>query len=102
MVRQASPAKAVVAPATNWLIAPAPDGPCIGGVPPTPGKVTGEGQIEGDPVFSSLGDLLSVPALIPNLTDLKAQATFGFVVQCCTATGNLEYNDHRADVRIKA
>jgi len=29
-------------------------------------------------------------------------ATFGFVVHCCPATGNLEYNDHPADVRIKA
>ncbi len=88
---------------TPWLIAPAPGGACIGGRPSTPGKVTGGGQILGsDPVFSPLGDLLSVPALIPSLTNPNAQATFGFVVKCCAATGNLDYNDHQADVRIKA
>src|SRR5206468_78626 len=87
---------------TPWLIAPAPGGACLGGVPSTPGKVTGGGQIESDPIFSPLGDLLSVPALIPSLADPMAQATFGFVVECCPATGNLDYNDHAAGVRIKA
>src|SRR5439155_24451773 len=88
---------------TPWLTSPAPFGACVGGVPPTPGKVTGGGQIPGDdPIFSPLGDLLSVPALIRSLADPKAQATFGFAVKCCPATGNLEYNDHQADVRIKA
>ena len=67
----------------------------------TPGKVTGGGQIEGDPVFSPLGDLLSVPALAPSQASPNGKATFGFVVRCCPATGNLEYNDHDADVRIK-
>jgi len=87
---------------TPWLIAPAPAGACVGGVS-APGKVTGGGQIPGDdPIFSPLGDLLSVPALIPSLADPTAQATFGFVAKCCPATGNLEYNDHQADVRIKA
>jgi hypothetical protein len=87
---------------TPWLIAPAPAGACVGGVS-APAKVTGGGQIPGDdPVFSLLGDLLSVPALIPSLADPNAKATFGFVVKCCPATGNLEYNDHQADVRIKA
>ena len=87
---------------TPWLIAPAPAGACVGGVS-APAKVTGGGQIPGDdPVFSPLGDLLSVPALIPSLADPNAKATFGFVVKCCPATGNLEYNDHQADVRIKA
>ncbi len=86
---------------TPWLTAPAPVGGCIGGAS-TPGKVTGGGEIESDPLFSLLGDLLSVPALIPSLVDPMAQATFGFVVKCCPATGNLEYNDHQADVRIKA
>jgi len=86
---------------TPWLTAPTPVGGCIGGAS-TPGKVTGGGQIESDPLFSLLGDLLSVPALIPSLADPMAQATFGFVVKCCPATGNLEYNDHQADVRIKA
>ena len=86
---------------TPWLTAPAPGGACLGGVASTPGKVTGGGQID-DPIFSPLGDLLSVPALIPSLADPKAQATFGFVVKCCAATGNLEYKDSQADVRIKA
>jgi hypothetical protein len=87
---------------TPWLIAPAPAGACVGGAS-APAKVTGGGQIPGDdPVFSPLGDLLSVPALIPSLADPNAQATFGFVAQCCPAKGNLEYNDHQANVRIKA
>jgi hypothetical protein len=64
--------------------------------------VTGGGQIEGDLIFSPLGDLVSLPALVPSLTDPRAQATFGFVVRCCAPTGNLEYNDHQAGVRIKA
>jgi len=85
-----------------WLIAPAPVGACVGGAS-APAKVTGGGQIPGDdPIFSPLGALLSVPALIPSLADPNAQATFGFVAKCCPATGNLEYNDHQADVRIKA
>jgi hypothetical protein len=87
---------------TPWLIAPAPGGACLGGVPPTPGKVTGGGQIQGDPLFSPLGDLLSVPALIPSLSGGNSQASFGFSVRCCAPTGNLEYNDHGQGVRIKA
>jgi len=87
---------------TPWLIARAPSGPCVGGIPSTPGKATGGGQIGSDPVFSPLGDLVSVPALIPSLADPSSQATFGFVARCCGPAGNLEYNDHRADVRIKA
>jgi hypothetical protein len=87
---------------TPWLLAPAPSGPCLGGVPSTPGKATGGGQIGSDPVFSPLGDLLSLPALIPSLAAPTAQATFGFVAKCCAPSGNLEYNDHQANVRIKA
>ncbi len=87
---------------TPWLTARAPGGPCIGGVPSTPGKVTGGGQVQGDPVFSPLGDLISLPALIPSLAGGGSQATFGFVVKCCAPSGNLEYNDHGASVRIKA
>jgi hypothetical protein len=68
----------------------------------TPGKVTGGGQIESDPVFSPFGDLLSVPALVPSAASPTAKATFGFSVRCCAPKGNLEYNDHDADVRIKA
>ena len=87
---------------TPWLTAPAPVGACIGGAS-TPGKVTGGGQIPGeDPIFSPLGDLISLPALLPSLSSPSGNATFGFVVKCCRATGNLEYNDHEANVRIKA
>jgi hypothetical protein len=67
------------------------------------GKVTGGGQVQGDPVFSAGGLLLSLPALVPSLADPKSQGSFGFVVQSSgTPTGNLEYNDKPADVRIKA
>ena len=44
----------------------------------------------------------AVPALTPSLTGLTSQATFGFNVKCCAATGNLSYHDHGANVRIKA
>ncbi len=91
---------------TPWLSAPAPNGACIGGLPSTPGKVTGGGQIDGDPVFAVDGVLLSLPALVPSLGDPNSRATFGFVVQAADGaaapTGNLEYNDHDAGVRIKA
>jgi hypothetical protein len=86
---------------TPWLVAPAPGGACAGGAP-TPGKATGGGQTDGDPIFSPLGELLSLPALIPSLSDPTAQSTFGFVAKCCPSAGNLEYNDHQAGVRIKA
>jgi hypothetical protein len=36
---------------TPWLIAPAPGGACLGS---TPGKVTGGGQIQSDPIWSVL------------------------------------------------
>jgi hypothetical protein len=69
----------------------------------TPGKATGGGQIgENEPLFSALGDLLSVPALIASPTDPAANCTFGFNGRCCEPSGNLEYNDHTQDVRIKA
>jgi len=86
-----------------WLTAPPPS-PCPAAPPPpnTPGKVTGGGQIQGDPIFSPLGDLLSLPALIPSLSGGNSQASFGFTVNCCAPTGNLEYNDHGQGVRIKA
>jgi hypothetical protein len=91
---------------TPWLSAPSPNGACIGGQPSTPGKVTGGGQIDGDPVFAVDGVLLSLPALVPSLSDPNSRATFGFVVQQAVdaqfPTGNLEYNDHDAGVRIKA
>jgi hypothetical protein len=66
--------------------------------------VTGGGQISGDPVFSATGDLLSAPALIPSVANPKSQASFGFVVQGGapkSLSGNLDYNDKAAGVRIK-
>jgi len=91
---------------TPWLLTPAPTGKCLGGVPSTPGKVTGGGQVDGDPVFAIDGVLLSLPALVPSLADPSSQANFGLVVQQGTGggtpTGNLEYNDKAAGVRIKA
>jgi hypothetical protein len=91
-----------------WLTAPAPVGACIGGES-TPGKATGGGQIEGDPVFAltesvffPIGTLLSVPALVPSASDPNSRASFGFVAKCCAPSGNLQYNDHAADVQIKA
>jgi len=93
-----------VADYTPWLTAAAPGGPCIGGIPNTPGKVTGGGQIE-DPVFSPLGDLISLPAIMAS-TSGGAQANFGFVIQFASGDpapkGNLVYNDKGAGVRIKA
>src|SRR5207253_937801 len=89
---------------TPWLVAPAPGGKCLGGAPSTPGKVTGGGQISGDPDFSVGGVLLSQPALVSSLADPQSRASFGFVVQAQDSgapTGNLEYNDNSAGVRIK-
>ena len=88
---------------TPWLTAPFPIGACLGGAPSTPGKVTGGGQIPGDdPLFSPLGELISLPAIVPSLSNSNSNASFGFVAKCCPESGNLEYNDHGADVRIKA
>ncbi|MGB2874171.1 MAG: post-COAP-1 domain-containing protein [Gaiellaceae bacterium] len=86
-----------------WLTVP-PPAPCPAAPPPpnTPGKVTGGGQIDGDPLFSPLGDLISLPALMPSLSGSNSNSTFGFVAKCCAPSGNLEYNDHGMNVRIKA
>jgi parallel beta-helix repeat protein len=90
---------------TPWLLAPAPGGPCIGGQPSTPGKVTGGGQITGPPLFSLTGDLLSLPAVMLSPGGL-AQSNFGFVIQFASGDpapkGNLLYDDHGSGVRIKA
>lgn len=83
-----------------WLIAPAPGGACAG-APNTSGKVTGGGQIESSPLFSLTGTLLTAPAVVPSAANPRAQASFGFVAECCDPRGNLEYNDKPADVRIK-
>jgi len=69
----------------------------------TTGKVTGGGQIAGDPLFGVGGDLLSVPAIVPSAVGSGSQASFGFVVQSNgSPKGNLEYHDKLAGVRIKA
>ena len=90
---------------TPWLTARAPGGPCIGGLASTPGKVTGGGQVQGqDPLFSPIGELLSLPAII--LSPSGARANFGFVIQLAPGAsvpkGNLVYQDHDADVQIKS
>ena len=87
---------------TPWLVARAPGGACIGGVPSTPGKVTGGGQIgDTDPLFSPLGDLLSLPAITLSLGG-GGEANFGFVVKftegSTAPTGNLVYQDRAEDV----
>jgi hypothetical protein len=69
---------------TPWLVAPAPGGGCVGGVPSTPGKATGGGQIASDP------------------SDPRARATFRFEAKCCAPTGSLDYDDRQAGVRIEA
>jgi hypothetical protein len=84
-----------------WLTGPYPSGRCVG-IVSTPGKVTGGGQLQGDPLFSSLGALVSPPAIAPSAAGGTAQATFGFVAKCCPASGNLEYEDHQLGVRVKA
>jgi hypothetical protein len=84
-----------------WLIAPAPQGACHG-VVNTPGKVTGGGQVTGDPTFSSSGALLSPPAVMTSAAGPTQKATFGFVITCCPPKGNLQYDDHAMGVTIKA
>jgi hypothetical protein len=69
----------------------------------TPGKATGGGQIgDSDPLFSFLGDLISLPAIVASPIDPASQCTFGFTAKCCDPSGNLEYKDHSQDVRIKS
>ena len=68
-------------------------------------KVTGGGTID-DPVFSPIGDLLSLPAVMPSLAGGGAQASFGLSVQsqspAAAPTGNLVYHDHGTGDDIKA
>jgi len=91
---------------TPWLIARYP-APCIGGLPSTPGKVTGGGQIDdSDPLFSPLGDLISLPAILVSTNATGAQANFGFIIEfrsgASAPRGNLLYEDHGNGTRIKA
>jgi hypothetical protein len=89
---------------THWSTT-SPGPPCPP-TPNTPGKVTGGGQIPSDdPVFSPTGDLLSLPAITlsaVSASNPNGKATFGFVAKCCAPSGNLDYNDQPAGVRIKA
>jgi len=87
---------------TPWLVSRAPGGACVGGLPSTPGKVTGGGQIPGDdPLFSLTGDLLSIPGIDRQRVRPQRKATFGFVVSCCAPTGKPRVRDQQADVRIR-
>jgi len=74
--------------------------------PNTPGKVTGGGRIEPGPTTTTLDLVLDLATvLIDNGSgpaSVGSKATFGLSVVCCPPKGNLEYNDHDADVRIKA
>jgi hypothetical protein len=68
----------------------------------TPGKVTGGGFIQPDGTMT-LATLLIQSGVNASVGD---KATFGFVVQfnagAPSPTGNLQYNDHAANVTIKA
>ncbi|PYU21471.1 MAG: hypothetical protein DMG30_17445 [Acidobacteria bacterium] len=89
---------------TPWLTSP-PGPPCPA-APNTPGKATGGGKIESSGTSTTLDTVLSLATLLikncSSPTSVGAQATFGFSVACCAPKGNLEYNDHAANITIKA
>jgi len=89
-----------------WLVAPAPGGACTGAVVAAPNKVTGGGKIDPSNDASALDTVLELATFLvsssSNSSSVGGQATFGLSVTCCPAKGNLEYDDHSADVRIKA
>ena len=88
---------------TPWLTRTAPGGPCLGGVPSTPGKVTGGGQIEGDPLFSPLGDLISLPALVPSLSGVDHECDLRLRREVLPARPETSSTTTMSmDVRIKA
>jgi hypothetical protein len=68
----------------------------------TPGKVTGGGFIQPDGTMSPATLLIQTG----ENASVGGKATFGFVVQFSVGapnpTGNLAYNDHGANVTIKA
>ena len=67
----------------------------------SPAKVTGGGSVEGDPIFSLTGDLLSAPATILSPYGVD-KATFGFMANDGTSpNGNLTYHDHETGDDIK-
>jgi hypothetical protein len=66
------------------------------------GKVTGGGQLLGDPIFSPDGQLLSAPAVIARLPS-GLESKFGFVVQAGQPpAGNLTYHDDFDGTDVKA
>jgi hypothetical protein len=81
-----------------FLTSQAAGTPCTQSV----GKVTGGGKI--DPESDSILELATL--LIQSGSNSGGKATFGFVVQftsgAAAPTGNLTYDDHGADVHIKA
>jgi hypothetical protein len=100
---------AVIAPENNVNFIPfltSPPGPPCPAAPNTPGKATGGGKIESSSSSTSLDAVLELATLLINSssspTSVGGQATFGFSVSCCAPKGNLEYNDHAANVKIKA
>jgi hypothetical protein len=102
-----------------WLLAPTGAQCPIPPPPPnTPGKVTGGGYIDGTSGGGTTGGTTSGGGIVPldpvmqlaevlilqssNPASKNTKATFGFTITCCDPQGNLEYNDHGANVRIKA
>jgi hypothetical protein len=95
-----------------WLTVP-PGPPCPAAPPPpnTPGKVTGGGYIQPSSGTSG-GGIVPLDTVVQlaevligtssNPSSVGGKATFGFVVTCCAPQGNLEYNDHGANLRVKA
>jgi hypothetical protein len=102
-----------------WLHAPTGAQCPVPQPPPnTPGKVTGGGYIDGTSGGGTTGGTTSGGGIVPldpviqlaevlilqssNPASKNTKATFGFTITCCDPQGNLEYNDHGANVRIKA
>ena len=100
---------AVVAPDNNVDFIPfltSPPGPPCPAAPNTPGKATGGGKIESSNSSTILDTVLDLATILimssSSPTSVGGQATFGFSVACCAPKGNLQYNDHGANISIKA
>jgi hypothetical protein len=98
-----------------WLLAPRGSLCPVPPPPPnTPGKATGGGYIQGTDggggggiggiqpldVVVELAEMLILQSSNPQ--SVNSKANFGFVATCCAPRGNLEYNDHGSNIRIKA
>ena len=78
----------------------------------TPGKVTGGGSIDpgGTSTNPLTGDLLDPATLLitssSNPASVNGKATFGFTARFASGdsapSGNLTYDDHGADIQVKA